>query len=165
MGVIIGATDPLTGDYFCTWAKLRSPILGQNNTAYPIYSTHNYEYPEGEGFMTEQGTLLRFDMRYDSTTWPAGFWRPTINFYDLFASTFTPGWYAQLFVASPSLTNEDISELVGETVEAFGTAGTFTIDSTFFGPGPGQLIEAGTSFSPPYPAYQPVYYVGKLTPF
>lgn len=162
MGVIIGATDPLTGDHFCTWAKLRSPILGQNNTANPIYSTHNYEYPEGEGFMTEQGTLLRFDMRYDSTTWPAGFWRPRIDFYE--TSFPTPGWYAQLFAAFPSLTNEDISELTGETVEAFGTAGTFTIDSSFF-IGAGQLIEAGSGFTPPYPAYQPVYSVGKLTPF
>jgi hypothetical protein len=162
MGVIIGATDPLTGDYFCTWAKLRSPILGQNNTAYPIYTTHNYEYPAGEGFMTEHGTPLRFDMRYDSTTWPFGFWRPTISFYESMDPT--PGWYAQLFVASPSLTNEDISELTGETVEAFGTAGTFTIDSSFF-IGAGQLIEAGSGFMPPYPAYQPVYSVGKLTPF
>jgi hypothetical protein len=162
MGVIIGATDALTGDYYSTWAKLRSPILGQNATSSSSYSTYSYQYAPGDGFKTSYGTLMRFDMRYDSTTWPAGFWRPTISFYESMDPT--PGWYAQLFVASPSLTNEDISELTGETVEAFGTAGTFTIDSSFF-IGAGQLIEAGSGFMPPYPAYQPVYSVGKLTPF
>jgi hypothetical protein len=162
MGVIIGQTDPLTGDFYTTWAKLRSPILGQNATSSSSYSTYSYQYAPGDGFKTSYDTLLRFDMRYDSTTWPAGFWRPTFAFYETNLSG-TNGWYAELFVPSPSLTNEDITELTGETVVASGTIGTFTIASSFFTPG--QLIQAGTGFTPPYPVEQPISSVGKLTPF
>lgn len=162
MGVIIGQTDPLTGDFYTTWAKLRSPILGQNATSSSSYSTYSYQYAPGDGFKTSYDTLLRFDMRYDSTTWPAGFWRPTFAFYETNLSG-TNGWYAELFVPSPSLTNEDITELTGETVVASGTIGTFTIASSFFTPG--QLIQAGSLFTPPYPVEQPISSVGKLTPF
>jgi len=162
MGVIIGQTDPLTGDFYTTWAKLRSPILGQNATSSSSYSTYSYQYAPGDGFMTSYGTLMRFDMRYDSTTWYPGFWRPTFLFSEIFTAS-PSGWYAELFVPSPSLTNEDIAELTGETVVASGTIGTFTITSAFFTPG--QLIQAGTGFTPPYPVEQPIYSVGKLTPF
>lgn len=163
MGVIIGATDALTGDYYTTWGKLRSPILGKNTNGYTgSYTTHSSQYEAGEGFMTSYGTLLRFDMRYDSTTWFPGFWRPTFYFYEdnLFSVN---GWYAELFAPSPSLTNEDIAELTGETVVASGTIGTFTIASSFFTPA--QLIQAGSGFTPPYPVEQPILSVGKLTPF
>jgi hypothetical protein len=165
MGVIIGQTDPLTGDYYTTWAKLRSPILGQTNPGggYPgSYTTHSYQYPAGEGFTTSYGSPLRFDMRYDSAAGPASFWRPTFAFYETNLSG-TNGWYAELFVTYPSLTNEDITELTGETVVASGTIGTFTIAASFFTPG--QLIQAGTGFTPPYPVEQPISSVGKLTPF
>jgi hypothetical protein len=165
MGVIIGQTDPLTGDYYTTWAKLRSPILGQTNPGggYPgSYTTHSYQYPAGEGFTTSYGSPLRFDMRYDSTTWPPGFYRPTFAFYENTIGG-TSGWYAELFAPSPSLTDEDITELTGETVVASGTIGTFTIASSFFTPG--QLIQAGSLFTPPYPVEQPISSVGKLNAF
>jgi hypothetical protein len=162
MGVIIGQTDPLTGDFYTTWAKLRSPILGQNATSSSSYSTYSYQYAAGDGFKTSYGTLLRFDMRYDSTTWPAGFWRPTFFFSeDNFFSV--NGWYARLSVASPSLTNEDIAELTGEVVVASGTVGTFIMAADFFTPA--QLIQAGSGFSPPYPVEQPILSVGKLNAF
>ena len=163
MGVIIGATDPLTGDYYCTWGKLRSPILGQGTTGgVGEIGLYSIEYDAGSGFLTDNDTPVRFDMRYDSTTWPAGFWRPTFSFFEdnLFG---TNGWYASIEVASPSLTNEDISELTGETVSASGTIGTFTIAASFFTPG--QLIQAGSGFTPPYPVEQPIFSVGKLNAF
>lgn len=164
MGVIIGQTDPLTGDFYTTWAKLRSPILGQNATSSSSYSTYSYQYAPGDGFKTSYGTLIRFDMRYDSTTWPAGFWRPRFDFYEGF-DPYSPayGWIANLFVASPSLTNEDIAQLTGETVVASGTIGTFTMTSNFFIGG--QLIVPGSFSTPPYPVEQPILSVGKLTPF
>jgi hypothetical protein len=162
MGVIIGATDALTGDYYTTWGKLRSPILGKNTNGYTgSYTTHSSQYVAGEGFMTSYGTLLRFDMRYDSTS-PLSFYRPTFQFYEAFIGS-TNGWYAELFAPSPSLTNEDIAELTGETVVASGTIGTFTIASSFFTPG--QLIQAGSFFTPPYPVEQPIFTVGKLAAF
>jgi hypothetical protein len=161
MGVIIGATDPLTGDYYSTWGKLRSPITGRDLTSGLIAGTHSIEYDAGTGFLTDNDTLLRFDMRYDSTTWPAGFWRPMFAFYE--GSTPTAGWYAELFTPTPSLTNEDIAELTGETVVASGTIGTFTMTSAFFTPG--QLIQAGSGFTPPYPVEQPIFSVGKLNAF
>ena len=164
MGVIIGMTDPLTGDYFCTWGKLRSPILGQDSSGgLGTLGTYSYEYTAGGGFLTDNDTLLRFDMRYDSTTWPAGFWRPRFDFDELTSPT--PGWYGRLSITSPSITNDDISQLTGETVVASGTIGTFTISSAFFGPGTSQLIQAGSGFTPPYPVEQPISSVGKLTPF
>ncbi len=163
MGVIIGATDALTGDYYSTWGKLRSPILGQDVTGgVGAAGAHSIEYDAGSGFLTDNDTPVRFDMRYDSTTWPPGFYRPTFAFYEtnLFG---TNGWYAELFVPSPSLTDEDITQLTGETVVASGTIGTFTIASSFFTPG--QLIQAGTGFTPPYPVEQPIFSVGKLNAF
>lgn len=164
MGVLIGATDPLTGDYFCTWGKLRSPILGQDSSGgIGTTGTHSYEYTAGGGFLTDNDTLIRFDMRYDSTTWPAGFWRPTF----LFQESVLPvsGWYGQLFPAGPTITDEDIVELTGETVVASGTVGTFVFTSDFFSPNPGQLLQAGSGFFPPYPVEQPIFSVGKLTAF
>ncbi len=164
MGVIIGATDALTGDYYCTWGKLRTAIVGQDaGSGYDpmTIGTHNIDYLAGGGFLTDNDTLLRFDMRYDSTTWPAGFYRPRFNFYE--SSTPTSGWYAELFTPTPSLTNEDIGQLTGETVVASGTIGTFTITSAFFTPG--QLIQAGSGFTPPYPVEQPIFSVGKLNAF
>lgn len=161
MGVIIGQTDPLTGDFYTTWAKLRSPILGQNATSSSSYSTYSYQYAPGDGFKTSYGTLLRFDMRYDSTTWPPGFWRPTFYFSEVFTAT-PPGWYGEMF-APQTLTDEDKDELVGETVVASGTIGTFTMTSDFFTSK--QLLQAGSFFSPPCPVEQPILSVGKLTPF
>ena len=70
---------------------------------------------------------------------------------------------AELFSPSPSLTDEDITELTGETVVASGTIGTFTIAASFFTPG--QLIQAGSGFTPPYPVEQPISSVGKLNAF
>jgi hypothetical protein len=163
MGVIIGQTNPLTGDYYGTWGKLRSPILGQDTSGgLGTIGTYSIEYTAGGGFLTDNDTPVRFDMRYDSTTWPAGFWRPAFGFVEdnLFG---TNGWYAKLLVASPSLTNEDIAELTGETVSASGTIGTFTIAASFFTPG--QLIQAGSGFTPPYPVEQPIFSVGKLNAF
>jgi hypothetical protein len=163
MGVLIGATDAVTGDYYSTWAKLRSPILGQGAAGGPsIYSAHNSEYAAGDGFMTSHGTLLRFDMR-DSSGPVSGFWRPTF----LFQESVLPvsGWYGQLFPAGPTITDEDIVELTGETVVASGTIGTFNINSDFFSPNPGQLLMTGSGFSPPYPVEQPIFSVGKLTAF
>ena len=163
MGVIIGATDALTGDYYSTWGKLRSPILGQDTSGgLGTIGTYSIEYTAGGGFLTDNDTPVRFDMRYDSTTWPFGFWRPTFNFYENTIGG-TSGWYAELFQPNPSLTDEDITELTGETVVASGTIGTFTIASSFFTPG--QLIQAGSLFTPPYPVEQPISSVGKLTPF
>lgn len=163
MGVIIGTTDALTGDYYSTWGKLRSPILGQDSSGgLGTIGTYSIEYTAGGGFLTDNDTLLRFDMRYDSTTWPAGFWRPTFAFYEDNLSSVN-GWYASLQIPSPSLTNEDITELTGETVVASGTIGTYTIAASFFTPG--QLIQAGSFFTPPYPVEQPIFSVGKLNPF
>ena len=163
MGVIIGATDALTGDYYSTWGKLRSPILGQDTSGgLGTIGTYSIEYTAGGGFLTDNDTLLRFDMRYDSTTWPMGFYRPTFQFYEAFIGS-TNGWYASLFIPSPSLTNEDITELTGETVVASGTIGTFIIAASFFTPG--QLIQAGSFFTPPYPVEQPISSVGKLNAF
>ena len=163
MGVIIGATDPLTGDYYSTWGKLRAPILGKDaGGGLGTLGAHSIEYIAGRGFLTDNDTPLRFDMRYDSTTWPAGFWRPTFAFGEFFAAS-PPGWYAELFTATPSLTNEDIAELTGEVVVASGTIGTFTMTSAFFSPG--QLIQAGSGFTPPYPVEQPIFSVGKLNAF
>lgn len=163
MGVIIGATDALTGDYYGTWGKLRSPILGQDSSGgLGTTGTYSIEYTAGGGFLTDSDTLLRFDMRYDSTTWPAGFYRPTFTFYETTIGG-TSGWYAELFSPNPSLTNEDITELTGETVVASGTIGTFTIAASFFTPG--QLIQAGSFFTPPYPVEQPIFSVGKLNAF
>jgi hypothetical protein len=82
-------------------------------------------------------------------------------FYE--GSTPTAGWYAELFTPTPSLTNEDIAELTGEVVVASGTIGTFTMTSAFFSPG--QLIQAGSGFTPPYPVEQPIFSVGKLNAF
>jgi len=163
MGVIIGANDPLTGDYYGTWGKLRSPILGQDSSGgLGTIGTYSIEYTAGGGFLTDNDTLLRFDMRYDSTIWPAGFWRPTFFFSeDNFFSV--NGWYARLSVASPSLTNEDIAELTGEVVVASGTVGTFTMAADFFTPA--QLIQTGTGFTPPHPVEQPILSVGKLNAF
>jgi hypothetical protein len=165
MGVIIGATDALTGDYYSTWGKLRTAIVGQDSgQGYDVMTLgpHNIEYTAGGGFLTDNDTPVRFDMRYDSTTWPFGFWRPTFAFSEdnLFG---TNGWYARLEVTNPSLTNEDITQLTGETVVASGTIGTFTIAASFFTPG--QLIQAGSFFTPPYPVEQPIFSVGKLNPF
>ena len=163
MGVVIGANDPLTGDYYSTWGKLRSPILGQDTSGgVGTIGTHSIEYTAGGGFLTDNDTPVRFDMRYDSTTWPPGFYRPTFTFYENTIGG-TSGWYAELFVPSPSLTNEDITELTGETVVASGTIGTFTIASSFFTPS--QLIQAGSGFTPPYPVEQPIFSVGKLNAF
>jgi hypothetical protein len=163
MGVIIGATDALTGDYYSTWGKLRAPILGQDaGGGVGPAGTHTIEYTAGGGFLTDNDTPVRFDMRFDSTTWPNGFWRPTFAFSEFFTAS-PPGWYAELFVPSPSLTNEDIAELTGETVVASGTIGTFTMTSAFFTPG--QLIQAGSGFTPPYPVEQPIFSVGKLNAF
>lgn len=163
MGVIIGQTDPLTGDYYSTWGKLRSPILGQDASGgLGTIGTYSIEYTAGGGFLTDNDTLLRFDMRYDSTTWPAGFWRPTFYFLETTIGG-VDGWYAELFAAYPSLTNEDVSQLTGETVVASGTIGTFVITADFFTPG--QLIQAGSFFTPPYPVEQPIFSVGKLNPF
>jgi hypothetical protein len=163
MGVIIGATDALTGDYYSTWGKLRSPILGQDTSGgLGTIGAHSIEYTAGGGFLTDNDTPVRFDMRYDSTTWPPGFYRPTFAFYENTIGG-TSGWYAELFAPSPSLTNEDIAELTGETVVASGTIGTFTIASSFFTPG--QLIQAGSGFTPPYPVEQPIFSVGKLNAF
>jgi hypothetical protein len=164
MGVIIGATDALTGDYYSTWGKLRTAILGQAvSPPFSIPYTHSIEYAAGDGFLTDNDTPLRFDMRYDSTTWPPGYWRPTFAFLEEFAVSTGPGWYGSLFVASPSLTNEDIAELTGETVVASGTIGTFTMTADFFSPR--QLIQAGSGFTPPYPVEQPIFSVGKLNAF
>jgi hypothetical protein len=163
MGVIIGATDALTGDYYSTWGKLRSPILGQDTSGgVGTIGTHSIEYTAGGGFLTDNDTPVRFDMRYDSTTWPFGFWRPTFSFFEDNLSG-TNGWYAELFVRYPSLTDEDIGQLTGETVVASGTIGTFTIASSFFTTA--QLIQAGTGFTPPYPVEQPIFSVGKLNAF
>ena len=163
MGVIIGATDALTGDYYSTWGKVRSPILGQDTSGgLGTIGTHSIEYTAAGGFLTDNDTPVRFDMRYDSTTWPFGFWRPTFGFYETNLSG-TNGWYAELFAPFPSLTDEDITELTGETVVASGTVGTFTIASSFFTPG--QLIQAGSGFTPPYPVEQPIFSVGKLNAF
>jgi len=163
MGVIIGTTDALTGDYYSTWGKLRSPILGQDSSGgVGTIGTYSIEYTAGGGFLTDNDTLLRFDMRYDSTTWPMGFYRPTFSFYETTIGG-TSGWYAELFIPSPSLTDDDITELTGETVVASGTIGTFTIAASFFNPG--QLIQAGTGFTPPYPVEQPIFSVGKLNAF
>jgi hypothetical protein len=160
MGVIIGQTDPLTGDFYTTWAKLRSPILGQRDTggiAYPgSFTNHSYQYPAGEGFTTSYGSPLRFDMRYDSTTWPVGFWRPTIFFNDRLSPT--PGWYVELVFRDGNVTVEDEAELTGETV--VGTVGSFVISSDFFDNG--QYLGPLTS---PQPVEQPILSVGKLTPF
>lgn len=162
MGVIIGATDALTGDYYSTWGKLRTPILGQGVTGgVGTAGTHTIEYDAGSGFLTDNDTPIRFDMRYDSTTWPTGFWRPTFLFSEIFTAS-PSGWYAELFVPT-SMTTEDVAELTGETVVASGTIGTFTIASSFFSPG--QLIQAGTGFTPPYPVEQPIFSVGKLNAF
>jgi hypothetical protein len=165
MGVVIGANDALTGDYYSTWGKVRTAIVGQDSgQGYDVMTLgpHNIEYTAGGGFLTDNDTPLRFDMRYDSTTWPPGFYRPTFTFNEQFIGS-TNGWYASLFLASPSLTNEDIAELTGETVVASGTIGTFTITSAFFSPG--QLIQAGSGFTPPYPVEQPIFSVGKLNAF
>ena len=165
MGVIIGATDALTGDYYSTWGKLRSAIVGQDaGQGYDVMTLtdHNIEYTAGGGFLTDNDTPVRFDMRYDSTTWPPGFYRPRFLFSEAFIGS-TNGWYAELFASSPSLTNEDITELTGEVVVASGTIGTFTIAASFFTPG--QLIQAGTGFTPPYPVEQPIFSVGKLNAF
>lgn len=161
MGVIIGQTDPLTGDYYSTWGKLRTAILGKEVSAgLGTLGNHSIEYITG--FQTDNDTPVRFDMRYDSTTWPAGFWRPTFAFGE--RSIFgVNGYYASLFTETPSLTNEDIGELTGETVVASGTIGTFTIASSFFTPG--QLIVAGPFFFPPYPIEPPIFSVGKLNAF
>lgn len=163
MGVVIGANDALTGDYYSTWGKVRSPILGQDTSGgVGTIGTHSIEYTAAGGFLTDNDTPVRFDMRYDSTTWPFGFWRPTFAFSEdnLFG---TNGWYARLEVTNPSLTNEDITQLTGETVVASGTIGTFTIAASFFTPG--QLIQAGSLFTPPYPVEQPIFSVGKLNAF
>lgn len=163
MGVIIGQTDALTGDYYSTWGKLRSPILGQDTSGgLGTIGTYSIEYTAGGGFLTDNDTLLRFDMRYDSTTWPWGFWRPTFTFLETTIGG-VDGWYAELFAPYPSLTNEDISQLTGETVVASGTIGTFVIAADFFTPG--QLIQAGSFFTPPYPVEQPILSVGKLNAF
>lgn len=158
MGVIIGQTDPLTGDFYTTWAKLRSPILGQQDTGGLTpgsYSTHSYQYPAGEGFTTSYGSPIRFDMRYDSTTWPVGFWRPTIAFFDSITAT-PPGWYANLqFITSAVV--EDEEELTGETV--VGTVGSFVIAPPFFDNG--QYLGP----SGPPPVEQPILSVGKLNLF
>lgn len=162
MGVIIGQTNPLTGDYYCTWGKLRSPILGKDVTGgVGTAGTHSIEYDAGSGFQTDNDTPVRFDMRYDSTTWPNGFWRPTFLFSEVFAAT-PPGWYGEMFVPQ-TLTDEDKAELVGETVVASGTIGTFTMTSDFFTSK--QLLQAGSGFTPPYPVEQPILSVGKLNAF
>jgi hypothetical protein len=166
MGVIIGATDALTGDYYSTWGKLRTAIVGQDSGSgidVMTLGAHNIEYLAGGGFLTDNDTPLRFDMRYDSTTWYPGFYRPRFTFLEEFAVSTGPGWYGSLFIASPSLTNEDIAELTGETVVASGTIGTFTMTSDFFSPR--QLIQAGSGFTPPYPVEQPIFSVGKLNAF
>jgi hypothetical protein len=165
MGVIIGDNDALTGDYYSTWGKLRTAIVGQDSgQGYDVMTlgSHNIEYTAGGGFLTDNDTPVRFDMRYDSTTWPPGFYRPTFAFYENTIGG-TSGWYAELFAPSPSLTDEDITELTGETVVASGTIGTFTIAASFFTPG--QLIQAGSGFTPPYPVEQPISSVGKLNAF
>ena len=165
MGVIIGATDALTGDYYSTWGKLRTAILGQAvSPPFSVPYAHSIEYAVGDGFQTDNDTPLRFDMRYDSTTWPVGYWRPTFAFYDSGPGVAVPGWYAGLQLTTPSLTNEDITELTGETVVASGTIGTFTMTSTFL-IGLGQLIQAGSGFTPTYPVEQPIFSVGKLNAF
>lgn len=163
MGVIIGANDPLTGDYYSTWGKLRSPILGKDASGGIVeQSSYNIQYDAGSGFLTDNDTPIRFDMRYDSTTWHPGFWRPIFSFRDtLVGSTF--GWYAFIDIPTPSLTTEDVAELTGETVVASGTIGTFTITGDLFTPG--QLIVAGGIFTPPYPVTQPITSVGKLNAF
>lgn len=167
MGVIIGATDALTGDYYSTWGKLRTAIVGQDSgQGYDSMTLgpHNIDYLSGGGFLTDNDTPVRFDMRFDSTTWPNGFWRPRFDFYegfDPYSSSY--GWIANLFIPSPSLTNEDIAELTGETVVASGTIGTFTMTSNFFIGG--QFIVAGGGFTPPYPVTQPIFSVGKLNAF
>lgn len=106
--------------------------------------------------MTTYGSPLRFDWRYDSTTWPVGFWRPTIYFSDKFSPT--PGWYAELLFISSNVTVEDEAQLTGETV--VGTVGSFVISSDFFDNG--QYLGPLTS---PQPVEQPLLSVGKLTPF
>jgi hypothetical protein len=165
MGVIIGATDALTGDYYSTWGKLRTAILGQAvSPPFSVPYAHSIEYAVGDGFQTDNDTPLRFDMRYDSTTWPVGYWRPTFRFYDGSFGVPVPGWYAVLDSSFPTLTDEDIAELTGETVVASGTIGTFTIASSLFF-NVGQLIQAGSGFTPPYPVEQPIFSVGKLNAF
>jgi hypothetical protein len=159
MGVIIGQTDPLTGDFYTTWAKLRSPILGQQDTGGLTpgsYSTHSYQYPAGEGFTTSYGSPLRFDMRYDSTTWPVGFWRPNIYLTQSFTASPT-GWYAALLFINGNVTVEDEEELTGETV--VGTVGSFVIAPDFFDNGQ-YLAPLG-----PAPFEQPILSVGKLNLF
>jgi hypothetical protein len=167
MGVIIGQTDPLTGDFYTTWAKLRSPILGQQDAGALTpgsYSTHSYQYPAGEGFTTSYGSPLRFDMRYDSTTWPVGFWRPTFAFYSVTggAPGGGVGWYGALVPWGGTITNEDSAELTGEVVVASGAVGTFTMTADFFGFYPGQYLGVATF---PLPVEQPIFSVGKLNAF
>lgn len=159
MGVIIGQTDPLTGDYYTTWAKLRSPILGRVDTGSGSpgsFSTHSYQYNAGDGFTTSYGSLLRFDMRYDSTAGPVAFWRPVIYLTQSFTATPT-GWYASLLFINGNVTVEDEDELTGETV--VGTVGSFVIDPTFF--------DNGQYLGPlgPAPFEQPILSIGKLAPF
>ena len=166
MGVIIGATDALTGDYYSTWGKLRSPILGQAEFPTPyIPFEHTVEYPAGEGFLTDNDTPLRFDMRYDSTTWPPGYWRPEFSFYPVTDPAYTYGWYGRLvgnaIGDSQTITNEDRDELIGEVVVASGSLGTFTMNADFFGSYPGQLLDPvvlGT-------VTKPIFSVGKLNAF
>lgn len=165
MGVIIGATDALTGDYYSTWGKLRTAILGQAaSPPFGNYNQHSYEYPAGDGFLTDNDTPIRFDMRYDSTTWPVGFWRPTFAFYSVTggAPGGGVGWYGALVSWGGTITNEDSAELTGEVVVASGAVGTFTMTADFFGFYPGQYL--GVATFPP-PVEQPIFSVGKLNAF
>jgi len=165
MGVIIGANDPLTGDYYSTWGKLRTAIIGQGTGGVGALGTHSIEYDAGSGFLTQDDEPIRFDMRYDSTTWPFGFWRPEFTFYDVVGGAPPDGWYGSLFIQGGTITNEDRDELIGEVVVASGTIGTFTMTADFFGIYPGQLLDPGSFFSPPYPVEQPIFSVGKLNAF
>jgi hypothetical protein len=165
MGVIIGATDPLTGDYYCTWGKLRAPILGQDSGGgIGTAGTHTIEYLAGGGFLTDNDTPIRFDMRQDSTTWPSGFYRPAFAFYSVTggAPGGGVGWFGSLVPNGGTITNEDSDELIGETVVASGSVGTFTMTADFFGFYPGQYL--GPASSPP-PVEQPIFSVGKLNAF
>jgi hypothetical protein len=158
MGVIIGATDALTGDYYSTWGKLRAPILGQDiGPWYGAAGTHTIEYLAGGGFLTDNDTPIRFDMRYDSTTWPFGFWRPNIYIVQSFTASPT-GWYVALLFINGNVTLEDEAELTGETV--VGTGGSFVINSDFFDNG--QYL---APLGPPQPIDYPIFSVGKLNAF
>jgi hypothetical protein len=165
MGVIIGATDALTGDYYSTWGKLRTAILGQAvSPPFSIPYEHSIEYAAGNGFQTDNDTPLRFDMRYDSTTWPVGYYRPEFAFYEVTggAPGGGTGWYGALVPWGGTITNEDSAELTGEVVVASGTVGTFTMTADFFGFYPGQYLGVATGIPL---VTQPIFSVGKLNAF